>query len=58
MDELKAHIGELTISNLKKKSTKKLMEKIFKIKEKEAILDDFNNYVLINEENLNDIIEE
>ena len=58
MDELKAHIGELTISNLKKKSTEKLIQKIFKIKEKEAILDDFNNYVLINEENLNDIIEE
>lgn len=58
MDELKAHIGELTISNLKKKSTEKLIQKIFKIKEKEAILDDFNNYILINEENLNDIIEE
>jgi len=54
LDEVKKHIGKITLEELKKNKMEDLLNKIFCVKEKESLIMDINNYTLINEEDLNE----
>lgn len=53
LEEVKKQIGEITVRKLQTKKVNDLLTKIFKVEEREALLSDISNYILVSEEDLN-----